>query len=85
MAFMTLKIIVFEKKKQKYSNLPFFLFIYMLPILINKRSQATSLAFEEVSIEKNFEGRNMALRLRHNFLASFNWVFVFCLYLLILL
>ena len=50
MAFMTLKIIVFEKYKF-YLILPFFSFVLLIPVLIKERSHTALLAFEEGSIE----------------------------------
>ena len=50
--FMTLDIILFRKKIQNYYIiLPFSLFVYLLPSLINKWPQTTLSVYEEGAIE----------------------------------
>ena len=70
MAFMTLKLIVFENYKNIFGT--------FLPGLIIEKSHDT---WHIICIQKNFkriyfEGQNMALWLRQRFLARFNWIFV---------
>ena len=54
---MTLEIIIFSKKKQVLFSVAFFLFVYLLPILINERSHNTLLVITEGAIKHNLRSK----------------------------
>ena len=51
MAFMSLEILFLEKKRKVLLNFDLFVFVYLLPIRINKRSRNLSV-FEKNAIKK---------------------------------
>ena len=57
MAFMSLKVLVFEKSKVPLIFALFLFSVLLLPIPINERSQTTFMAFVEGSIEHILRGK----------------------------
>ena len=71
MAFVTLKIIVFEQYKKLINYALFIFFDYLLTIFNKESLRTTILAFEKAQMTL-FCGQFMPLRLRQRFLTSFN-------------
>ena len=70
---MNSEIIIFEKKTKVLIIFALFLFlVHLLPILIKKNPSIPLCGVGGRLKSTYFEGKNMALRLRQRFLASFN-------------
>ena len=88
MAFKTLEVILFRKKNKKnYLFLHFFLFLPTFYLVLLMEIWKATYNIISAWGERNrtyFVSQKMALRIRQRFLASFNWIFLCCLFLFFL-